>query len=422
MSVHNPSSDNIHPQPIRRRKSSRAAYGEKFNEYIMRRKEQFEEEHKSISIWSSPLIVISYFIMYAYYEIRNVVFYFYRHGWHTFALINSIIITWIVCQIDGPHQEYVTLIMRQFKWYGYWIILGIASSIGLGSGLHTFLLFLGPYIAEVTIAAYDCNGTSALTRNMLTNRLECLTPSISQDNIVSLWSIYSNIIGETFFWGIGTALGELPPYFMARAVALSGGKVEELQKFEAGLKNHDHGSLKDFITYFLYTGIKRLGFFGILLFASIPNPLFDLAGITCGNFLVPFSTFFGATFVGKACIKASIQAFIVILAFSRNTLSTLLSALETSAPYIHNIISQTINDQIHKFGKHHDQEGSDQVNFFGIAWNTFISLMIGYFIITTIESVGLSFMKQQHEDEINNLKIKNKERLNQNNKSTTQQS
>ena len=40
---------------------------------------------------------------------------------------------------------------------------------------------------------------------------------------------------------------------------------------------------------------------------SIPNPLFDLAGITCGHFLVPFWTFFGATLIGKAVIKMHIQ-------------------------------------------------------------------------------------------------------------------
>lgn len=34
--------------------------------------------------------------------------------------------------------------------------------------------------------------------------------------------------------------------------------------------------------------VSRVGFFGILLFASIPNPFFDLAGITCGHFLIPF--------------------------------------------------------------------------------------------------------------------------------------
>jgi len=40
---------------------------------------------------------------------------------------------------------------------------------------------------------------------------------------------------------------------------------------------------------------------------QIPNPLFDLAGITCGHFLVPFGTFFGATLIGKAIIKMHIQ-------------------------------------------------------------------------------------------------------------------
>jgi hypothetical protein len=38
--------------------------------------------------------------------------------------------------------------------------------------------------------------------------------------------------------------------------------------------------------------------------ASIPNPLFDLAGLTCGHVGVRFSTFFAATLLGKAVIKA----------------------------------------------------------------------------------------------------------------------
>lgn len=43
-----------------------------------------------------------------------------------------------------------------------------------------------------------------------------------------------------------------------------------------------------------------------MLCASIPNPLFDLAGITCGHFLISFWTFFGATVLGKAFIKMHI--------------------------------------------------------------------------------------------------------------------
>jgi len=44
--------------------------------------------------------------------------------------------------------------------------------------------------------------------------------------------------------------------------------------------------------------------------------LFDLAGITCGHFLVPFWTFFGATLIGKAVIKMLIQNMFVIIAFN----------------------------------------------------------------------------------------------------------
>lgn len=39
----------------------------------------------------------------------------------------------------------------------YWIGLGIASSIGLGTGLHTFILYLGPHIAQVVMGANECN-------------------------------------------------------------------------------------------------------------------------------------------------------------------------------------------------------------------------------------------------------------------------
>lgn len=59
-------------------------------------------------------------------------------------------------------------IQRTSVWYGWWILLGVASAFGLGTGLHTFLLFLGPYIAEVTMAAHDCHGVDFLTRDPTT--------------------------------------------------------------------------------------------------------------------------------------------------------------------------------------------------------------------------------------------------------------
>lgn len=55
-------------------------------------------------------------------------------------------------------------------------------------------------------------------------------------------------------------------------------------------------------------------------FSQIPNPLFDLAGITCGHFLVPFWTFFGATLIGKAVIKMHIQVSCCSLVIIINTI------------------------------------------------------------------------------------------------------
>jgi len=45
---------------------------------------------------------------------------------------------------------------EEISWFSYWIFLGILSSVGLGTGLHTFILYLGPFIAKVTVAAQEC--------------------------------------------------------------------------------------------------------------------------------------------------------------------------------------------------------------------------------------------------------------------------
>ena len=38
--------------------------------------------------------------------------------------------------------QYVKYLEGKFLWCAYWVGLGILSSVGLGTGLHTFLLYL----------------------------------------------------------------------------------------------------------------------------------------------------------------------------------------------------------------------------------------------------------------------------------------
>ena len=52
-------------------------------------------------------------------------------------------------------------------------------------------------------------------------------------------TIYKAVIIEAFLWGLGTAIGELPPYFVARAASEAGGTSEELEE----LLEHDEKTL-----------------------------------------------------------------------------------------------------------------------------------------------------------------------------------
>lgn len=61
--------------------------------------------------------------------------------------------------------------------------------------------------------------------------------------------------------------------------------------------------------------IQQHGFLGILLLASWPNAAFDLCGICCGAFLMPFWEFFGATLIGKGVFKVSGQALFFVALF-----------------------------------------------------------------------------------------------------------
>lgn len=70
----------------------------------------------------------------------------------------------------------------------------------------------------------------------------------------------------------------------------------------------------------------------VLLMASIPNPLFDLAGLMCGHFQLPFMKFFLPTLIGKAVNKVSIQVIFIIVAFSNHMMTGILEFIGKFAP------------------------------------------------------------------------------------------
>eukprot|EP01132_Coremiostelium_polycephalum_P002909 gene2909-3626_t len=282
-------------------------------------------------------------------------------------------------QIQGKYTEFLSICI-------WWIGLGVLSSIGLGTGLHTFVLYLGPHIAKVTLAATEWNSLDFLQYGPNS----FINPNAPIEGGVTFWQILQSIQIAALMWGAGTAIGELPPYFVARTAKLKGLKLGE---------NQDENPLLKRI-------IEKLGFFGILAFASIPNPLFDLAGIICGTCLVPFWTFFGATLIGKAVIKAHLQACFVILVFNMNTLTKVIAIIEEYIP----ISKGKIQPILEKNRQQLNQSGSASANapkgYLGIAWDCVLAIMISYFLISIVDSSVQEYLIEKDNKKIEILKKK----------------
>ena len=73
---------------------------------------------------------------------------------------------------------------------------------------------------------------------------------------------------------------------------MSGQKLEELDELEEEDRGERIPTAMDRIKLVLFHALQRWGFWAIVIAASVPNPLFDLAGITCGHFLIPFLDLF----------------------------------------------------------------------------------------------------------------------------------
>lgn len=373
-----------------------------------KRKKMEKEDRESLVLWKRPLTTLEY-------SFRECLVLLSTYGKRILgnkkivllSLISSLFLYTLV-NVNGPHQAILQGTYKKLLWCLYWIGLGILSSVGLGTGLHTFLLYLGPHIAKVTLAAYECNSVN-FPEPPYPDDIIC--PTNDPTPYITIFSIMAKVRLEAMCWGAGTALGELPPYFMAKAARLSGidpdDDDEELKEFEELQKKKQLNDLTiiERGKLFVEDIVQKVGFFGILACASIPNPLFDLAGITCGHFLVPFWTFFGATLIGKAFIKMHIQKMFVIIAFSETLINTALEWLKI-VPFVGDKLQTPfkafLDGQRKKLHKRGAAEQVDEgKNFIGTVFELFVMAMILYFVISLVNSFAQSYHKRIHKKKCN---------------------
>lgn len=349
-------------------------------------------ERKSLVVWRRPWMTLKYSIL-------ETCLLLIKLGLSLLdrRLLGGILILVIIYCVPGPHEPYVLICEQNLGFAIYWLGLGLLSSVGFGTGLHTFLMYLGPHIAAVTLAAYECQ---TLDFPMPPYPDEKLCPKEPYGrHVPTVWQILTKVRIESLLWGVGTALGELPPYFMAKAARLSGKCVEErqemaeLQRCSRNLSLFERGKL------LVERAVLRLGFFGILLCASVPNPLFDLAGVACGHFLVPFWKFFVATLIGKAFIKATIQQLIVVVAFSEDLVKVLVNSL-IRIPWLGPTMQLPIQNMLASTKlRMHRKIKEDSATELGLAivFQLFTLIIIAFCVVSLLNALAQEHCKRRQD-------------------------
>ncbi|KAK6130280.1 hypothetical protein DH2020_035993 [Rehmannia glutinosa] len=393
-----------------------------------------QQELENLTLTSQPLKTLKLFILAVRQYLKRSVTYLLSHGsW--FMLLSTIIVIpgVLLVTVDGPHEKHVEEVLRYMRFGLWWVALGVASSIGLGSGLHTFVLYLGPHIALFAIKAIQCGRVDIKSAPYDTIQLksgpswlgkDCadfgppLFPS-SHGVRIPLSSILPQVQLEAVLWGLGTALGELPPYFISRAARLSGGTVDAMEELDVSSTEDDgfvSAQLIKIKRWFL-SHAQYLNFVTILILASVPNPLFDLAGIMCGQFGIPFWEFFLATMIGKAIIKTHIQTVFIIcvcnnqlLDWMENELLWVLSFVPGFSSIIPNLIPK-LHSMKEKYlaTKSHVPSNIEVKKWdFSLAfiWNTVVWIMLMNFFVKIVNSTAQRYLKKQQDKEIAALKNK----------------
>jgi hypothetical protein len=275
---------------------------------IKEERKQLAEERENITLMQAPMKSFYLFGITTYEYVSWMLVIVLGHPVTKFAVIPFALLFTVLLFVEGPHRALQTEMQNIMSFIVWWIGLGVLSSVGLGTGMHSGLLFLFPHIAKVVAAAETCgsldfNSTGDVWfayESGAHNLFVCPeTPTPGYE--VSFLAIAMRTMIPCFLWGTGTALGEIPPYAVARAAKLAGEQNnEELDDLEAEKKAAEGNKLKEAFVYskiWMIDFVRKWDMWGVMLMAAWPNATFDMCGIACGHFGMPFWSFFIGTSV-----------------------------------------------------------------------------------------------------------------------------
>jgi membrane protein YqaA with SNARE-associated domain len=373
-------------------------------------KEKLAEERQRIVLHKRPLTTVRLFSQAAAEFASDSISYLSRHP-VTLHAIPAVALVYFALRLLGMAQGVEHVVVFTTWWLG----LGVLSSIGLGTGLHTGMLFLFPHIFKVVQAAELCKSMDfSSTQDIWYAKdvVMCSSPAhAAGSSHPSFFAVALRCWIPAVIWGAGTAIGEVPPYLMSRAAMLAGGALEDEVKEELKIDSSNPlGLMKQWMIKF----VERYGFWGVFLMSAWPNAAFDLVGIVCGQIGVTFWTFFLATFCGKALVKVTGQVIFFVSIFRHTSdMIALVVWLIEKLPSV--VVARLPNEaqiqiKLEKLieqlstGKAAQQPESE-AGWLKWGFDTLIMLIIASFAISCVNQFA-----QKRQKDIDNVAIKKSEK------------
>lgn len=259
------------------------------------------EQREKITLYQQPIKTLCLFGRALLSVMANSIRYCILHPICLYFIIPSVALWLLLENIPGPYTEAIDRVEFAFEFVIWWLGLGILSSIGLGCGLQSGVLFLFPHIIKVCLAAQACktldfDSYSDIWFRSPKSLFKCPDGGLSDSSTpVTFFGIWKKVVIVCFLQATGTAIGEIPPYLMtrnARLAAIDAG-TDNRDDIPEELEGTSQWSYINKFKAWMVRFLRNHGFWGVLLMASYPNIAFDLCGVCCGHFLMDFKIFFG---------------------------------------------------------------------------------------------------------------------------------
>uniref|UniRef100_K3WHL0 VTT domain-containing protein n=1 Tax=Globisporangium ultimum (strain ATCC 200006 / CBS 805.95 / DAOM BR144) TaxID=431595 RepID=K3WHL0_GLOUD len=370
-------------------------------------------ERKKLTLLRRPFSVLYHFSIVLVRFLQWLLAYVVHHNATRFVVL-PLLVVWIAASLtEGEHHAILDEFNKNVEFVVWWVGLGVLSSVGLGTGMHSGILFLFPHIFLVVQGAEECRSVNFDSRNhMWFREFEASCQGAPLEGGVTFAAIFWKVFWPSLLWGAGTAAGEIPPYALSRAAKLAGQRNEEFEEITESKSQYNlMNSMKDWMIRFL----EKHGFWGVLLMSAWPNVAFDLCGICCGHFLMPFWTFFGATLIGKALIKVNLQAAFFITIFTDKHMKQVEAFIANVTPAAWRLdtkVSEFLLECREKFHSAQGQAAAEHAagaaaksSLISQAGSLVMVAFIAYFAVSCIEQFA-----QQHAAEEDEKKLQKKQK------------